>query len=790
MLKNYFKTAWRSLARGKSFTIINLSGLVVGMAGAALILLWLANEVSFDRFHANKNRLYQVYGLTDIPGEKRFAISVVSHPLAPELKRDFPEVEGVSRVGGAGFLLTANGKHLTNVEGNMVDPDFLRMFSFPLVQGNVAGQLVDLHSMIVTESLAKKFFGTTDVMGKTILIDSVDNFTITGVLKDLPNNTRFNFEYLLPWSYMKKIGWENDNWMLNRVSTFALLQRGTNVTAFNAKIRNLSRVKAGRNDIWTHFVYPLSKWHLYSEFDNGVPSGGRIDTVRMFGLIAAFILLIACINFMNLSTARSEKRAKEVGIRKVAGAARVWLIGQFILEAFLLAFIAGGLALLVVELVMPGFNLLIGKKLAVPYGSVAFWGCFGGFILFTSLLAGSYPAFYLSSFKPVSIFRKQFRKSRNVFAPRKVLVVLQFSFAIILIISTLIVRDQLQYVEDRDTGFNKNNLIYVNFAGDIEKNYALIKRELLQSGVAAAVNKTWAPMTYGGGHTWGLRWNGETPKDTITTITVYSEDADLVKTMGMKLVAGRDIDVNHYPTDSFAVLLNETAVATMGFKNPVGETIRDPYTGHKWHVVGVVQDYVNATPYEQTPPVVIEGAASDFRTMNIKFNPQMTTARALASTERVFKKYNPAYPFDYVFVDREYAENFGDDQRTEKMVGVFASLAIFISCLGLFGLSAFVAESRVKEIGVRKVLGASVPGIAKLLSLEFVQLVLVAMVIAAPVAWYAMNRWLADYAYRISIGWGVFVLAGVLAVVIALVTVSFQAVKAAMGNPVKALRSE
>jgi hypothetical protein len=474
----------------------------------------------------------------------------------------------------------------------------------------------------------------------------------------------------------------------------------------------------------------------------------------------------------------------------VVGAARLLLIGQFISEAFLTACVAGVIALGVVQLALPAFNALLGQSLAVPFGSVGLWLSVVGFILFTSLLAGSYPAFYLSSFKPVSIFRKQFRKSQSVFSPRRVLVVLQFCFAIVLIICTLIVKDQLNYIQNRDTGYNKNNLIYVNFAGDIPKNYNLIRGELLASGVAASVTKTWTPITYGGGHTWAFRWAGMAPKDTNVTITLFSEDADLARTAGMKLVAGRDIDVYKYPTDSLAVVLNETAVKLMKFTNPVGQTLRQPYNGRNWHVVGVVKDYIDAVPWEETPPVVIEGAASDFRAMHIKFAAGVSTKQGLAKVEAVFKKFNPFYPFDFTFVDQEYASNFDDSQRTGQLVGLFAGLAIFISCLGLLGLSAYVAESRMKEIGVRKVLGASVAGIARLLSVEFVRLVLVSVVIAAPVAWYLMSRWLADYSYRISIGWGVFVLAGGLAVVIALATVSWQAVRAARMNPVKSLRSE
>jgi ABC-type antimicrobial peptide transport system permease subunit len=792
MLKNYFRTAWRSLLRGKGFTLINISGLVVGMAGAALILLWLTHEVSYDRFHANGDRIAQVWVMTDIPGVKHTSIPVTTQPVGPALKAEFPDVQDAARMKDVkGFLLRARDKSFTGVRGEIVDPSFLRIFSFPLESGRVNDQLNDVHSIVITEKLAQRLFGTTEAVGKTVLVDSADQFTVTGVLRNLPNNTGFDFEYLLPWKYLEKLGWGTQDFLSsNSIYTYVLLKPHVDLTAFNSKIRNLSRVKTGRNDIWVHFAYPISQWHLYGDFDNGVVAGGRIDTVRMFGLIAAFILLVACINFMNLSTARSERRAKEVGVRKVVGAARGWLIGQFIAEAFLTACVAGGLALLVVELALPAFNLLMGQTLSVPYSSAGFWGCVLGFIVVTSLLAGSYPAFYLSSFKPVQIFRKQFRRSQAVFSPRRVLVVLQFCFAITLIICTLIVREQLRYIESRDTGYNRNNLIYVNMAGDIGKNYPLIRQELLGSGVAASVTKTWTPMTWGGGHSWSFRWAGMEPADTNTTITVFSEDAGLAKTAGMHLVAGRDIDVYRYPTDSLAVVLNETAVKAMGFKEPIGQILREPYFQRAWHVVGVVKDYVDAAPWEHTPPVVIEGAASDFRAVHIKLNPALSTAQGLARVETIFKRYNPSYPFDYTFVDQEYATNFEDNQRTGKMVGVFAGLAIFISCLGLLGLSAYVAESRVKEIGVRKVLGASVAGIARLLSAEFVRLVVVALVIASPVAWYAMDRWLGDYAYRITIGWGVFVVAGLMAVVIALVTVSFQAVKAARANPVESLRSE
>ena len=792
MFKNYFKTAWRSLARGRSFSFINIAGLAVGMAGAILILLWISNEVSFDRFHRNKDRLYRIYSMTEIPGEKHNTIGVVSQPLGPALQQEFPEVEAFSRVANVdGFLFTVGGRSFTGIEGSVVDTAFFKLFSFPLVSGAPCEQLKNIHSIVITERLAVKLFGTTAAMGKTIRLDSVDNFTVTGVLKDPPPNTQFTFDYLLPWAYWQKIGWYNDNWVSNNMPTYVLLRPNVDVAEFNAKIRNLTRLKAGRNDLWVHFAYPLSQLHLHGEFVDGRPSGGRIVQVRVFEWITAFILVIACINFINLSTARSEQRAKEVGVRKVAGAGRFSLIGGFMTEAFLTTCIAGGLALVIAQLVLPAFSTLIGTSLRMPYDSGSFWLFALAFLLVTSVLAGSYPALYLSAFKPVGIFRKEFRRPRALFTPRRVLVVAQFTFAIVFIISTLIIRKQLQYAESRDTGYSRDALIYLPLEGEIRKNYASIRHDLLASGVAEGVSMNMLPMILNNVDTWGLRWPGEQPHDTIIGLNLFSEDADLVRTAGLHLVAGRDIDSYKYPTDSFAVVLNETAVKLMGFKDPIGQVLRNPYDHQVFHVVGVVKDYVVGSPYSKVPPVVIEGPASSyFNVIHFKLNPARSTADNLARAEAIFKKYNPAYPFDYEFSDQRYASLFRHEQRTRTMSGLFAGLTIFISCLGLFGLSAFVAESRVKEIGVRKVLGASVAGIARLLSVEFVWLVVISLVIATPLAWYAMDRWLSDYNYRISIGWETFVVAGISAIVIALGTVSFQAVRAAMANPVKSLRSE
>ncbi|MGM9507712.1 ABC transporter permease [Larkinella sp. GY13] len=793
MLSNHFKIAFRNLMGGKSFSIINIGGLAVGMAGAALIALWLQNEISFDKFHEHKDRLYQVYGLTGNVGGEPVAIPVTSQPLAPTLQQNYPEVEAVTRVKDVDqFLIRVDDNRFTGIPGAFADPSFLQLFSFPLVEGSKNEQLTTISSIVITEKLARKLFGTTDVLHKTIRLDSVDHFVVTGVLKDLPPNTRFTFEYLLPWDYLKKLGsgWSNESWLSNNTPTYVLLKPNTNPAAFTAKIKDLTQRYSGRRDVWTHFLFPLNQWHLYAEFENGKPVGGRIETVRVFGLIAAFILLIACINFMNLSTARSEKRAKEIGVRKVAGAGRGSLIGQFITEAFLTACLAGAVALLLVMLALPSFDMLIGTQLSIPYQQYSFWLWTFGFVVITSLLAGSYPAFYLSSFQPIGIFTKQFKKSQLGLSPRKVLVVLQFTFAIVLVIATMIVRDQIIYGQERDKGYANTDLIHVNFVGDIEKNYAPIKQELLRSGAAVSVTKTMTDLTNDGWRSWGLRWPGENPKDTNTAITIFSSDADLVRTAGMTLVEGRDIDSYQYPADSFSVVLNETAVKLMGFKNPIGQTLSNRDQKRSWRVVGVVRDYIVGSPYNPIPPVVIQGPGAWFNTMHIKFNPANSTAENLAKAEDAFKKYNPAYPFDYQFVDQEYAQKFENEQRTKTLAGLFAALAIFISCLGLFGLTSFTVEQSRKEIGIRKVLGATVSQIVTFLSRDFLKLVLMAFLIATPITWYVMSQWLQDYAYRIRISGWIFAAAGLLALVIALLTVSFHTVKAALMNPVKSLRSE
>ncbi|MGZ8554352.1 MAG: ABC transporter permease [Chitinophagaceae bacterium] len=786
MFINFFKIAWRNLQRNKAFSFINISGLAIGMAAAILILLWIQHEVSYDNFHAKKDRLYQVWNRYTMDG-KTGCWNNTPKPMALAISQDYPEVEKTARVNFLPPVKIALGDKQFYGRGRIVDSSFLEMFTFPLVKGNAATALNDVSSIVLTEKLAKSIFGDDDPLGKILKLDNADNFKVSAVVKAPPANSQFEFEFLLPWAHMRNKGLDDDYWGNNSLATYVLLKENSSLAAIEPKIKAL-RKKYDKGDpkIET-FLYPMSRWRLYGSFENGIESGGRIEIVRLFGIIAAFILIIACINFMNLSTARSEKRAKEVGIRKAVGAQKKSLIVQFLGESVLLALIAGSFALFIMQLVLPAFNKLVDKKLFVDFTNPLFWLAGLGFVVITGILAGSYPAVYLSSFKPVSVLKGSVKAANALVTPRKVLVIAQFSFAIILIIATIIVRQQIQNAQDRQAGYAKDNLVYHFTEGESAKNYMLIKNELLASATAVSVTMTSAPVTEGWSNTWGIEWKGKDLKDR-TTINRFCADDAVVNTLGLQLVAGRDLDLKNFPTDSNAALLNESAVKHMGFKEPLGQVIKD--MGQDWHVVGVVKDFIINSPYHPLEPMFIAGAKGWFNVIHIKLNGNNPTDKNIASLKSIFKKYNPEYEINYRFADEEYARKFSDEKRIGTLATLFTLLTIIISCLGLFGLSSYMAENRIKEIGVRKVLGASVSNITILLSKDFLKLVLLSFVIASPVAYWAMHTWLQNFPYRVPIQWWVFALAGLSAVIIALFTVSFQAIRAAIVNPVKSLRTE
>ncbi|AKD58508.1 ABC transporter permease [Spirosoma radiotolerans] len=793
MLRNYLKIAFRNLIRAKGYTSINIAGLAVGMASSALICLWIQSELNYDRFYKKTDRLFQVCNRDVFSGNAQ-VWNTTPEPLAPALKQNYPDIEAASRYRPTTYLLTTKDKNL-NIDGAFVDPAFLDLFDFPLSSGNRETSLSGKNKIVITKSLAEKLFGTTDALGKIIQLDHKDSFSVTGVLDNLPDNTRFNgIAYLLPWTYFVTPSWDSGGWASNNNYTYVLLKDKVNAAVVNEKIKRVTAVhlKGILDDVSNRqiFLHPASQWHLYSKQENGQLTEGKIVTVRLFGIIAALILLIAAVNFVNLSTARSEKRAKEVGVRKVAGAQKTSLVFQFISESVMLTFFAGMLALLLIVLYMPAFNKLTDKQLSLSLGSVEFWLVALGFTLFTGLLAGSYPAFFLANFQPVKVIKGIHRPVNAVFSPRRGLVIAQFTFAIVLIIATLVIKQQVNHAQNRVSGYDQNNLMFSYLSGDLQKHYGSLQQELIHSGAAVSVSKSLGPITMINSRQWGLSWPGSTKADKDVEFDRFGADVNFLKTTGTKLLAGREIDVREYPTDSTAVVLNETAVKTMHLKKPIGTSIA--FDNQNWHVVGVVKDFIFASPYEAINPVIIHGPKGSVALAwtSIRLNPNNPAIKNLELVETIFKKYNPGYPFEYTFADESYKAKFSDDQRTGSLTELFTGLTIFISCLGLFGLAAYTAQQRTKEIGIRKVLGATVTSIVQLLTRDFIKLMGIAFVIGAPIGWYTMEKWLQDYDYRIAIGAGVFILTLLSSILIVVITVSFQAIKAALLDPVKSLRTE
>jgi ABC-type antimicrobial peptide transport system permease subunit len=788
MFRNYFTIAWRNLIRNKSFSIINILGLAIGMASAILILLWVQYVAGIDQYHSKIGRLYEVFSNDKVDGTIR-TLNSTPAIMAPELKNDFPEIEGASRINwGSRNLLsnTLEGPNRTSFlsTGNVVDPDFLTMFSLPFVAGDPRSAFNDPQSMVVTEQLARKLFHTQDVLGRTIHMGAHGLYKVTGVLKDPPANTMFR-----DCEYYCSLGQEmiDSDWTDIGIPTFVLLRPNTNVEALNDKLAALIPTRSGGRAKTAEFLYPVSRLALHGQFVNGRETGGMIVFIRAFTLIAVFIILIACINFMNLSTAYSRRRAKEVGIRKVTGALRPALLFQFLSESLLMAVFAGMIALLLVQLALPAFNRFTQTPLQLDYHDPRFWLSVIGFIAITGILAGSYPAFVLSSFKPVSVLKGRIDNLLSTAMARKALVVFQFSTAIVLIISTIIITRQIEYARTRQTGYNRDHLINMMYFSDSERKQSdLIRNELLSSGAATSVTKAYGPLTDNWGSSMDLKYAGKDPSVKIQ-VNRYAEDGGLVKTAGMQLVLGRDIDPANYPTDSTACLINESAVAAMKFKDPIGQLITEDQI--TYHVVGVIRNYIQESPYHSIRPMIIEGAEHYMGVMLIRLNGRRPLQEDLATAGKIFHKYIPLYPFEYSFVDEDYAAKFQFEQFIGRLSALFAGLVIFISCLGLFGLAAYTAHARIKEIGIRKVLGASVASISLLLSKDFVKLIALSILVAIPVAWLLMDNWLSAYDYRISITWDIFALAGAGAILIALATVSSQAIRAALANPVKNLRT-
>jgi ABC-type antimicrobial peptide transport system permease subunit len=784
MVKNFFKFSIRNLVKNRLTSFVNIMGLSVGMAGAILIFLWVQNEFSYDQFHENKENLYKVWNRT--PASLNGPINcwpAMAPPVGPVLKQQFPEVKATTRYDGPEGLVCNYADKAIVVQSADVDPAFLSMFSFPLVEGNREKALNESNSMVLTVSVAKRIFGDEDPMGKTVKLNGKESYRVTGLLRDLPNNTEFKFDCLVPVSDFDRF--DANSWSDHKFLTYIQLQEGSSLERFNQRIKNLVVDHAPRAQVEI-FAQPSSQWHLYSNFENGKVAGGPIENVRQVFIIACLILLIACINFMNLATAQSEKRAREVGVRKVIGATKSRLIRQFLGESIFIAGIAGLISLVLVKTSLHAFNLLVSQNLEIGYGSSLFWMKGLGFILFAGLLAGSYPAFFLSTFRPVMVLKANKGKT-NAINVRKLLVVAQFTLAIVLIISTLVINQQLQWIQQRDNGYERNNLVEHRITGDIGKNYELIKNELLSSGCATSVCKTGLAITMNNGSDLGFQWGNQDPEQKRVRFSEFATTGNFVHTMGLKLISGRDIDLSLYPSDSASILINETAVTVTGLIHPIGQRIKAG--GQNLTIVGVIKDFINGSPDQRIEPMIIFGSKYWHNNLAFRLNGQNPVSKNMQLAEGIFKKYNPGYPFNYEFADEAYRQKFQEDIRASMLSGIFAGLSIFISCLGLFGVAAHISENRTKEIGIRKVLGASIASVVKLMTKEFLMLVILSFLIAAPLGWWTMNKWLQGFTYRINIGWLSFLIAGSLAATIAVLTVSFHALKAAISNPVTAIRT-
>lgn len=785
MLKNYLKIAFRNLKKNKGFTTINIVGLAIGMAAAMLIMLWVKSEFTYDRFYSKTDQIYEV-GIKDVWDGATVQHFFTPKPMAAALKTDFPEINNIVRMNnGTGFLLTNGEVKLSKEQGSFVDSSFLKIFDFKVLAGNPIEALKNPNQIVLTKSLALRLFDDENPINQSLKVNNSELLTVSAIIEDIPNNSFMNkISYFVPWTLMEKLGYSDDYWQNNSIQTYVELDKSINIDQFKRNIKGFLR-KHTETKIEI-FVEPVANKWLYSKFtDMGKPTSSRIRMVQSFVAIACFVLLIACINFMNLSTAQSEKRAKEVGVRKVVGANKSKLISQFLTESILIALIAGILSLIITFLVLPSFSDSISRKLTIPYTNILFWSVFLGFIFITGLLAGSYPAFYLSSFIPVKVLKGKLLSVQQKFNPRKVLVVSQFCIAIILIITTISIQKQIQYAQNRELGYNKERLINIMDQGDIRKNYTLIKNALISSGVASDVSRTSSPLT----ENWStnpMDWDGK-PKGNNTIFARIGVDDNLVKTAGLHLIAGRDFDLSKFPTDSSAMIINESAAKVFNFDDPIGKTIVD---GRNWHIIGVIKDFVQESPFNPVTPLVIQGIHSGVNVTNIRINDNIETKDALNRIEKIFKEYNSEYPFEYTFVDTEYAEKFKDFQQLGKLSSLFAILTIFISCLGLYGLAAYMAENRTKEIGVRKVLGASIFSITNMLSKQFVYLVFFACIIAFPIAYFISDNMLSSYSYRIKITWDIFLYAGTGAITITLLTISYQSIKAAIANPVDSLRDE
>ena len=790
MIKNYFKIAWRNLLQNKTFSLINIFGLALGMTCSILIMLWLKDELKRDRFHANDQRLYRVMENQYYSGD---ISTFASSPgiLAENIVKDIPEIVMASQMlWEEEPLFTVNDK-FDKEKGRYVQKDFLRMFSFKLAKGDAATALARPDAVVLSKKLADKYFKDQDPIGKMIKIDSRDNVIVTGVLEEVPELSSLKFDFLMSYDlWFKRNDWAKE-WGNNGPRCYVLLAPNASIDKVNAKIKGYIKTKNKESNV-DLFLQNYGESYLYSDWKNGKQNGGRIENVKIFSIVAIVILFIACINFMNLATARSLRRAREIGVRKVVGAGKRQLVAQFIGESMFVSLLAILVSLLLVVLILPAFNSFTDKHISINFGDPVFLLILLGLTIVTGIISGSYPALFMSTLRPIVVLKGILKFKAGATYFRKGLVVFQFALSIILILWMIVVFRQIAYIHNKDLGFSKENLLYMPLEGQLGKNFLTFKDELLkQPGILNITSAQSSPLEVGSS-TQGVRWPG---KDT-TKLILFSNNPityDYVKTMGIELKGGRDFDPS-YSLDTMNYLVNESAARKIGYKDPVGKELT--MWGDKGMIIGLMKDFHHNSLKVPIEPLILRlfkpswTAENGFWGNVIIRTEKGKTKQAIASMESTFKKFNPGFPFKYYFTDDEMMQNYKTELTTSKLSRYFAFLAIFISCLGLFGLVMFTAEQKTKEIGIRKVLGASVGGIIGMLSKDFLKLVLIAAAIAFPVAWWINYKWLQDFEYRINIGWWIFIVAGVAAILIALLTISFQSIKAALANPVKSLRTE
>lgn len=787
MLKNYFRVTVRNLFKNAVYSVINITGLAIGLVCSILILLWVADELSYDRFIPKNDRLYQVWVNADFDSKTNSWRSVPLPTYEAMKTADHNIVNTVVCDWGFEHLLTVGEKGIYK-RGYYVSEEFLEMFEFPLVQGDAASVLDDPSSIVISQSTAIALFGNEDPINKVIRIDNSDDLKVSGVIEDVPGNSSFEFDILIPWKYRERVNeWvrdNKDNWGNYSFQVFIELNDAKNENVVEDNVKELLK-ENGQDDIErAFFLYPMPRWRLYSTFENGKEKGGMIEYVQLFTVIAIAILIVACINFMNLATARSERRAKEVGIRKAVGSKRTELIFQFMGESILITMIAFIIALLLVFGTLPLYNQLVDKELFIDFTDPMTWWFSLAIITFTGLLSGSYPAFYLSSFRPAATLKGKISVGKNASLPRRILVVLQFGVAMVLMAGTVVIYQQIGMARERDLGYSQERLITVDFTDELRKNYEPLKNELLQSTAVESVTRSNSSITQVNSNNF-LGWPGK-PEELRVIFSTITIDYDYAKTMGIRMLQGRDFSKD-FASDSSAIIINKAALDLMQLEDPIGTEL--DLWGEQRKLIGVIDNVLMESLYREVKPLfMIMDDWGGVVTLRLKGGQDLQTS--LNTVESILKKYNPAYPFDYQFMDEEFEKKFKTIELTQDLANIYAILTILITGLGIFGLAAYTAEQRTKEIGIRKVMGASVSHLISLISKDFTKLVIIAFVIAAPLSWWLLDNYLDRYPLRISLQWWIFPMTGVVALVFALLIVSNQALKAAKANPAHSLRNE